>query len=168
MKGQCVAGNSSFTKQIWLTLTLLNPITLAEKTMQDSNSTATRADDTRLLKTVLMVGAIFCLVAGVVQFLFPGIDAILAEVEPGELDWIYRMLGSGYIGLGIGMLGVYRNPAGQGIFITMLIVMAVFVCVAFIITLLTASYHPIPAVLCAWIVALVLLVYARQMAKDIL
>ena len=168
MKGQCVAGNSSFTKQIWLTLTLLNPITLEEKTMQDSNSTATRADDTRLLKTVLMVGAIFCLVAGVVQFLFPGIDAILAEVEPGELDWIYRMLGSGYVGLGIGMLGVYRNPAGQGIFITMLIVMAVFVCVAFIITLLTASYHPIPAVLCAWILALVLLVYARQMAKDIL
>ena len=68
--------------------------------MQDSNSTATKADDTRLLKAVLMVGAIFCLVGGAVQFLFPDIDAILAEVEPGELDWIYRMLGSGYIGLG--------------------------------------------------------------------
>ena len=38
--------------------------------MQDSNSTATKADDTRLLKAVLMVGAIFCLVAGAVQFLF--------------------------------------------------------------------------------------------------
>jgi hypothetical protein len=136
--------------------------------MQDNNSTATKADDTRLLKAVLMVGAIFSLVAGAVQFLFPGIDAILAEVDPGELDWIYRMLGGGYIGLGIGMLGVYRNPVGQGIFITMLIVMTASVCVTFIITLLTASYHPIPAVLCVWIVALVLLVYARQRAKDIL
>ena len=136
--------------------------------MQDNKSAATKADDTRLLKVLLLVGAIFCLAAGVIHFLSPGIDAILAEVEPGELDWIYHMLGSGYIGLGIGMLGVYRKPAGQGVFITMLIVMTAFACVTFIIALLTASYRPIPAVLCVWIVALVLLVYARQMAKDIL
>ena len=94
------------------------------------------------------------------QFLFPGVDAILAEVEPGEIDWIYRLLGSGYIGLGIGMLGLYRKPARQGVFITMLIVMTAFACLTFIIALLTASYRPIPAVLCVWIVALVLLVYA--------
>ena len=82
--------------------------------MQDNKSAATKADDTRLLKVLLMVGGCGCLVAGAVQFLFPGVDAILAEVEPGELDWIYRMLGSGYIGLGIGMLKVYRKPARQG------------------------------------------------------
>ena len=136
--------------------------------MQDNKSAATNADDTRLLKVLLLVGGVYCLVAGAVQFLFPGVDAILAEVEPGELDWIYRMLGSGYIGLGIGMLGVYRTPAGQGVFIIMLIVMTALVCVTFTITFLTASYRPIPAVLCVWIVALALLVYARQKAKDVL
>ena len=136
--------------------------------MQDNKSAATKADDTRLMKVLLMVGGCGCLVAGAVQFLFPGVDAILAEVEPGELDWIYRLLGSGYIGLGIGMLGVYRKPARQGVFITMLIVMTAFACLTFIIALLTASYRPIPAVLCVWIVVLVLMVYARQMAKDIL
>ncbi|MHC4118469.1 MAG: hypothetical protein ACYSWO_13290 [Planctomycetota bacterium] len=136
--------------------------------MQESNSNAAKADDTRLLKVLLMVGGVYCLFAGAVQFLFPGIDAILAGVEPGELDWIYRLLGSAYIGLGTGMLGVYRNPAGQGVFITMLIVMTALACIAFIITLFTAPYSPIPVVLCILIVALALLVYGRQKAKDIL
>lgn len=136
--------------------------------MEDSNSTATKADDTRLLKALILIGSLFCLCAGVIQFLFPGIDAILAEVKTGDLDWTYRILGTGYIGLGIGMLGVYRNPTGQRVFITMLIVITTLVCVAFTITVLTAPYHPIAIVLCVWIVALVLLVYGRQRAKDIL
>jgi hypothetical protein len=136
--------------------------------MQDGNSNTTKADDTRLLKVLLMVGGIYCLFAGAVQFLFPGIDAILVGVEPGELNWIYRLLGSGYVGLGIGMLGVYRNLAGQGVFITMLIVMTALACVVFIITLFTAPYSPIPVVLCILIVTLALLVYGRQKAKDIL
>ncbi len=136
--------------------------------MPDNKPEATRANDTRLLKALLMVGGCFCLMAGGVQFFFPGIDAILAEVEPGELDWIYRLLGSGYIGLGIGMLSVYRNPAGQGVFISMLIAMTALASVTFTITLLTAPYDPILLVLCLWIVTLLLLIYARHRARDIL
>lgn len=138
--------------------------------MKDANSDPadSKADDARLLKVLLMVGGIFCLLAGAIQFVFPGIDAILAEVHPGELDWIYRLLGSGYIGLGIGMLRVSRKPNGQGEFILMLIVMTALGCVTFVITLLTNSHGPIPAVLGVWIVALGLLVCARKKAKDIL
>ena len=78
------------------------------------------------------------------------------------------MLGGGYIGLAIGMLRVHRNPIGQRIFITMLIVMASFAFAAFAIQLLTAPYHPIAVWVCVWVVSLTLLLYGRRRARDIL
>jgi|GEM_PF-3074257 len=142
----------------------------ASETLNHENVSpaGSKADDIRLLKAVLMAGGIFCLAAGAVQFLFPGVDAVLAGVQPGELDWIYRLLGSAYIGLGVGMLMVFRNPIGQGVFVSTLILIAGLVCLTFLITLLTANYQPIPMVLGGWIVAFALLVFARQKAKDVL
>jgi len=37
-----------------------------------------------------------------VMLLCPGIDAKLAGAPPGGLDWPYRMLVAGYVGLAIG------------------------------------------------------------------
>lgn len=127
-----------------------------------------KADDARLLKILLKLGALFCLSAGLVQFFFPGVDAVLAEVAPGELNWIYRLLGSFYIGLGIGMIRVDRDPAGQDIFITTLIAIASLACLAFTISLFTEFYPAIPGVLLAWIVVLTLLLTARKKAQDLL
>jgi hypothetical protein len=90
------------------------------------------------------------------------------KLNPENLTGFTACLGVVTLGLALECWGGYRKPARQGVFITMLIVMTAFACLTFIIALLTASYRPIPAVLCVWIVALVLLVYARQMAKDIL
>ncbi|MDB4798955.1 hypothetical protein OAH36_05110 [Verrucomicrobia bacterium] len=136
--------------------------------MTKTTPDTTQAKDPRLLKILLLPGALFCLLAGGAQFLFPGIDAVLADKEAGELQWIYRLLGSVYIGLGIGMLRAHRNPAGQEIFISTLIIIAGLACVAFTITLFTASYPPIPWVLAGWLIVFVLLVIARQKARDIL
>jgi len=64
--------------------------------MVDETPTQQTYDDASLLKILLLIGGVFFLFAGALQFLWPGIDANLAGVAPGGLDWPYRMLGGGY------------------------------------------------------------------------
>ncbi len=122
------------------------------------------------LKVVLAIFFVSYLFYGVSFLLLPG---LLSEIsgDPVHLGWI-RWSGAPLIALGIGAIQAYRNPAKCESFITTAIVSAVLIGSALLYSKL---FEPTPKH--AWFTLtpcfinlglFVLLLWARQRAKDIL
>jgi hypothetical protein len=119
---------------------------------------------------VLYIGA--NLFYGVFFLFLPGMLVSLSGVpEPVNLGWI-RWAGGPLIALGIGAIQVYRNPAKQGIFITIAAISELLIGLGLLYSKMFDHstshtwFHITPCVI--GLVLFVLLLWARQGAKDIL
>jgi len=123
------------------------------------------------LKAALMLTIIFDLFYGVGLFVVPGLLSAIAGGTPVEHGWI-RWAGGVLIGLAVGAMQAYRNPAGQRSIITLLTMTSLLAGLAFVYTLLfeTYSIHTwfivVPCV--GVFVIFAALLWARQGAKEIL
>jgi hypothetical protein len=71
----------------------------------------------RLLKSLLVLFALYTLVYGVIYLFFPEFEIKAADSDPIPPGWI-RWFGGIFLALGIASIMVFRNPVKQGIFIT--------------------------------------------------
>jgi hypothetical protein len=131
----------------------------------------TQSNGFKKLKVALMPFIILYLLYGVSFLITPGIVRAMAGGNPVEIGWL-RWPGAPLIALGIGAIMVYRNPSKQGSFMTTAALTALLIGLALLYTMLFDGYtiHTwFIAVPCAINLGLfVLLVWARQGAKDIL
>jgi hypothetical protein len=119
---------------------------------------------------ILYIGAI--LFYGVFFLFLPGMLVSMSGVsEPVNLGWI-RWTGGPLIALGIGAIQVYRNPAKQGIFVTIAAISELLIGSGLLYSKIfdhSASHTWFIMTPCVIALALfVLLLWARQGAKDIL
>jgi hypothetical protein len=124
------------------------------------------------LKYVLMLYIVANLFYGVFFLFLPGVLVSMSGVpEPVNLGWI-RWAGGPLIALGIGAIQVYRNPSKQGIFVTIAAISGLLIGLGLLYSKIfdhsTAYtwFHMTPCVI--YLVLFVLLLWARQGAKDIL
>jgi len=124
------------------------------------------------LKVVMVLFFVTYLFYGV-SFLFsPGmVYAMSHSSEPLGLSWI-RWSGGALIALGIGAIQVFRNPSRHGGFVIVAIISALLVGLGLLYSRLfdnstgTFAFHMTPCFINLGL--FVLLVWARQGAKDIL
>ncbi len=123
------------------------------------------------LKFALLLFSASNLFYGISFLLFPGMLSNLAGGNPVESGWI-RWSGGPLLGFGIGAILVYRNPAKQGIFITIAAIGSLLIALSMFYTLLFDTYTSqtwfilVPGVLT--LVLFAVLLWARQGAKDVL
>ena len=83
-------------------------------------------DDVKVLKVALIIFAVILLVYGFGFFFVPSILLKLAGGNPVEFGWL-RWSGGVIIALGIGCLMVSSKPEKQGIFVTSMTLVSLFV-----------------------------------------
>jgi len=83
-------------------------------------------DDVKVLKVTLIIFAVILLVYGFGFFFVPSILLKLAGGNPVEFGWL-RWSGGVIIALGIGCLMVSSKPEKQGIFVTSMTLVSLFV-----------------------------------------
>jgi len=124
------------------------------------------------LKVVMLLFFVTYLFYGV-SFLFsPGmVYAMSHSPEPLGLSWI-RWSGGALIALGIGAIQVFRNPSRQGGFVIVAMISALLIGLGLLYSRFfdnstsTFAFHMTPCFINLGL--FVLLVWARQGAKDIL
>jgi len=124
------------------------------------------------VKLALMAVIVVNLFYGVSFLFFPGMLLSLSgSSEPLNLGWI-RWSGGPLIALGIGALQAYKKPAGQGVFVTVATISALLTGLGLLYSKIfdrSTTYtwfHMTPCVLS--LLVFVLLLWARQGAKDVL
>jgi hypothetical protein len=131
-----------------------------------------RNNGLKILKPVLLLYIAAYLFYGVSLFFFPNLLwDVSGSSEPLGLGWI-RWAGGPLIAMGIGGIQVFRNPAGQGTFITIATLSALFIGAGLFYSkvydhsISSTWFHMTPCVIN--LVLFVLLLWGRQEAKDIL
>ncbi len=124
------------------------------------------------LKYVLILYIVGNLFYGVFFLLLPGMLVSMSGVpEPVNLGWI-RWAGGPLFALGAGAIQVYRSPAKQGIFVTIAAISELLIGSGLLYSKIfdhSTSYTWFIMTPCVVaLVLFVLLVWARQGAKDIL
>jgi hypothetical protein len=129
-------------------------------------------DGVKNLKLALMAGIAVNVFYGISFLFFPGLLVSMSgSSEPLNLGWI-RWSGGPLLAIGIGGLQAYRKPSGQGVFITVATASALLTGLGLLYSKIfdrSTTYtwfHMTPCVLSLLLV--VLLLWARQGAKDIL
>ena len=139
--------------------------------MEDNNLTATKADDTGILKIALMIAFITFGVYGIIIFFLPGLLVKMSGAPMIELFWV-RWAGGVLIAFAVGIIQVHRNPANQDMFIVSLALASLLNTMAHVISMLLGDYSGatwfivLPTLLT--LVIAVLLLWGRHKAKDIL
>jgi hypothetical protein len=124
------------------------------------------------LKYVLVLYIVMILFYGVFFLFLPGVLVSMSGApEPVNLGWI-RWAGGPLIALGIGAIQVYRNPAKQGIFVTIAAISELLIGSGLLYSkIFDHSTSDTWFIITPCVIALVLfvlLLWARQGAKDIL
>ena len=83
----------------------------------------------QLLKVSLVLSAIILLVYGVVYLFFPGFQIKMTGGEPIPSFWI-NWFGGLMIAVGVGCILVIRNPAKQGILVTVVLIASIVTALA--------------------------------------
>jgi hypothetical protein len=124
------------------------------------------------LKVVLAVFFVCYLSYGVSFLFFPGIVyAVSGSPDPLGLSWI-RWSGGACIALGFGALQVFRNPARQGLFVSVATISSLLIGLGLLYSKIFDNstsalwFHMTPCVIN--LALFVLLVWARQGAREVL
>ena len=126
---------------------------------------------TKTLKVVLVIYVIVVLVYGLGLFFIPGVLAKISGGDPVDLSWL-RWSGGVLIGLGIGALLVFRDPAKQGVFVTTISLGTLLTGLGLLYSWIVHEYSAatwfiaLPAIIV--LVVSALLWWSRQKAKGIL
>ncbi len=129
-------------------------------------------DGIQKLKGILIIYIIAHLFYGISFLLFPGfIVSISGSPDPVGLTWL-RWSGGPLAALAVGAIAVYRNPAGQHVFLNVALASALFVGLGLLYSWLfdhstsAAWFHLTPCVVN--LALFFLLLWARQGAKEAL
>jgi hypothetical protein len=124
-----------------------------------------------LVKVGLVIATIAGLSYGITLMLVPSLWVTISGSEPLEPAWV-RWAGGGLIAVSIGNIMVFRRPAGQGIYVTMLALFNLLNAVGHLITQIAQDFSG-----AGWVVALpmaitfvtsVILWWGHQQAKETL
>jgi hypothetical protein len=96
-------------------------------------------DNVKVLKFALIVFAVILLVYGFGFLFVPGILVSLSKGNPVEFGWL-RWSGGVIIALGIGCLMVSSKPEKQGIFVTSMTLVSLFVGLGTLYSLIMHEY----------------------------